>query len=112
MAYFMAQVAYTSEAWARMVKDPVSPMDMPDGTVIPIIRRVLGNVETVVGRWVSFGEYDAVTIFQAPDNVGAGAISMALSASGNFKVVRTTVLMTVEEGRSALKRASQAGPGD
>jgi uncharacterized protein with GYD domain len=58
---------------------------------------------------MSFGEYDAHVILQAPDNVTAAALSLAAAAGGSVKAVRTTPLMTMEEGMEAMRKAAAAG---
>jgi uncharacterized protein with GYD domain len=58
---------------------------------------------------MSFGEYDAHVILQAPDNVTAAALSLAAAAGGSVKAVKTTPLMTMEEGMQAMRKAASAG---
>ena len=45
---------------------------------------------------------------ELPDNVGASALSMAISAGGAVKSVKTTPLLTFEEGIAALQKAKDA----
>jgi uncharacterized protein with GYD domain len=62
---------------------------------------------TVHSTWLAFGEYDVISILELPDNVRA-AISMAISAGGAVKAIKTTPLMTWEEGVEAMREAAQA----
>jgi uncharacterized protein with GYD domain len=101
MAHYLLQVAYTAEAWAALVKSPQNRLE----AVRPVMQRLGGTLENA---WLSFGEYDVVTVFQAPDNVSAAAFSMAISAAGAVKAVKTTPLMTFEEGMGAMRKAAQA----
>jgi hypothetical protein len=39
-----------------------------------------------------------------PDNVSAAAMSMVVSAGGSVKAVKTTPLMTVDEGIAAMRK--------
>ena len=64
MAYYLIQAAYTPEAWAKMVK---SPQDRK-AAIAPMIEKLGGRLESF---WMSFGDYDAHVILQAPDNVTA-----------------------------------------
>jgi len=64
---------------------------------------------TLHDSWVAFGEYDAVVVIEAPGNVQAAAISMALTAGGAMSKVKTTPLMTWEEGVEAMQQAGEAG---
>lgn len=102
MPYYLLQAAYTTGAWAGMVKNPQNRLD----AVRPVVERLGGRVE---GGWLAFGEYDVILICQMPDNVSAAAFSMAASAGGAVKAVKTTPLMTVEEGMEAMRKAAGAG---
>lgn len=102
MAYYLFQVAYTPEAWAAMVKNPQDRA----AAVEPAIRKLGGTIERF---WLSFGEYDIIGLVEMPDTVAAAAFSVALSAGGACKNVKTTPLLTVEEGVQAMRRASTCG---
>jgi hypothetical protein len=45
---------------------------------------------------------------EAPDNVSAAGLSMAVSAGGALKAIKTTPLMTIEEGIQAMKKGAAA----
>jgi len=45
-----------------------------------------------------------------PDNVSAAAFSMAVSAGGALKALKTTQLITPEEAMLAMKKAAKSGP--
>ncbi len=102
MPHYMLQVAYTPEAWATQVKNPQNRME----AVRPAIERLGGRVETA---YYTFGDYDIVIITEFPDNVQAAAFSLAASAGGAVKALRTTPLLTIEEGLAAVKAAGGAG---
>ena len=59
--------------------------------------------------WMSFGDYDIIGIVEMPDNVSAAAFSMAISAGGACKAVKTTPLISTEEGIEAMKKAASCG---
>jgi uncharacterized protein with GYD domain len=100
MAHYLLQVAYTSEGWAALVKQPQDRLE----AVRPVVARLGGSLDHA---WLSFGEYDIVALFQMPDNVSAAAFSMALSAAGAVKAVKTTPLMTFAEGIEAMGKAAR-----
>ena len=102
MAYYLIQAAYTPEAWAKMVK---SPQDRK-AAIAPMIEKLGGRLESF---WISFGDYDAAVILQAPDNVTAAALSLAASAGGSVKAIKTTPLMTMEEGMEIAKNQVEVG---
>ena len=41
---------------------------------------------------------------EAPDNVSAAAVALAVGASGAFKSFKTTPLMSVDEGLRAMRK--------
>jgi len=102
MAHYLLQVAYTAEAWANMIKNPQDRISVVAKTV-----QNLGG--SVVGGWLSFGEYDTVAILQMPDNATAAAFAVAVAAGGACKAVKTTPLLSTEEGMEAAKKAATAG---
>lgn len=102
MAYFLLQGAYTAEAWAALVKNPVDRFE----AVRPAVEELGGSVE---GAFFAFGDYDVVLIMRMPDNVSAAAFSLAVAAGGAFKAHKTTLLMSTEEGLEALRRAGGSG---
>jgi len=102
MAHYLLQVAYTSEAWASMVKKPQDRI----GIVSKVVQNLGGSV---VGGWLSFGDYDTVTILDMPDSVSAAAFSIAAAAGGACKSVKTTPLLSAEEGMEAAKKAAKSG---
>jgi uncharacterized protein with GYD domain len=102
MAHYLLQVAYTSEAWANMLKNPQDR--------IAVVAKAVQNLGgSLVGGWLSFGEYDTVAVLQMPDDVAAAAFSIAIAAGGACKSVKTTPLFSAEEGIEAVKKAAKSG---
>lgn len=102
MAHYLLQISYTPEAWAALVRNPQDRAEAVRGP----IEKLGGKVERI---WLAFGEDDIVGIFDMPDNVAAAAMSMAFSAGGACKSVKTTPLMSMHEGLEAMKKAAQSG---
>lgn len=100
MARYLVQVAYTPEAWAAQLKNPRNRME----AIRPLFDRIGGRIECF---YYAFGEHDVVLVYDAPDNVSAAAISLAVTASGAIKAIQTTPLMTVEEGMEAMRKAAE-----
>jgi uncharacterized protein with GYD domain len=75
--------------------------------------RGLGDPEKLGGRiersWLSFGDYDIAVVVDMPDSVSAAAFAMAVSAGGSCKAVKTTPLLSVQEGLEAMKKAGESG---
>lgn len=102
MAHYLLQVSYAPEAWAALVRNP---QDRAEAVRAPI-EKLGGKVERI---WLAFGEDDVVGIIDMPDNVAAAAISIAFSAGGACKSVKTTPLMSMHEGIEAMRKAAQCG---
>jgi uncharacterized protein with GYD domain len=102
MAHYLFQAAYTSEAWAAQVQNPQNRIEV----IRPVIERLGGRIECA---YLAFGDYDVIGIMEMPDNVSAAAFSLAGSAGGGLKAVKTTPLLTIDEGIEALKKAAGAG---
>ena len=102
MPQYLVQVSYTAETVATLVANPQDRI----AVVAKAVKKLGGKV---IDGWLSFGEYDAVVITQLPDNVAAAAFSMAIGAGGACKSIRTTPLLSVAEGMSAMKAASTTG---
>ena len=102
MAKFLIQVAYTPQAWASLIKNP------HDRTQVlkPVLEKLGGSIGSV---YFAFGDYDIVGILDLPQNADAAAFAIAASAGGAIRSIKTTPLMTVEEGISAMKKAAQSG---
>ena len=76
-----------------------------------MIERTGGRLEAF---YYAFGDYDLVAIAEMPDNVSMAALSMAVSTSGALKSFKTTILIPIEEGVEALRKAGtidQQPPG-
>src|SRR5690348_6999360 len=102
MPNYLIQVAYNSEAWQALIKNPQDRIE----AVRPAVENLGGKIKE---GWFAFGEYDAVLIAELPDNVAASAIAIAFAAGGACKSVKTTPLMSSAEAVEALKKASRAG---
>ncbi len=102
MARYMYQVAYDEDGWSDLVNKPEDRIE----AIRPVVRKLGGKIETA---YFCFGEYDLVLIANFPDNTSAAALSMAASAGGSVKAVKTTPLMTIREGMSAMRKAKRSG---
>jgi uncharacterized protein with GYD domain len=102
MPSYLIQVSYTAEAVASLIKNPQNRTE-----VVRKAAKKLGG--RVTGFWLAFGDYDVVTIMEMPDSVSAAAMALAVAAGGACKSVKTTPLLTVEEGVAALKKAASSG---
>ena len=102
MGHYLIEVAYTGEAWAAQVSNPQNRIE----AIRPVIERLGGRIESA---YYAFGEYDVVGIMEMPDPVSAAAFSLAASAGGAVKAIKTTPLLTIEDGIAAMQKAAGAG---
>ena len=98
MPLYMIQARFTSEAWEALYKSGVDR------------RQVMSKMlEDAGGRLIdyyfSFGDSDVIVITEAPDNATAAAAVIAVARSGAVTEVKTTVLMSYDEGIEALRRS-------
>lgn len=102
MPQYLLQVAYTPEAWASLLKSPHNRLE----AVRPAVEKLGGKLDT---GWFCFGDYDLVAVLNMPDNVSAAAFSLAASAGGAVRAIKTTPLLSTDEGVAAMKKAATAG---
>ena len=99
---YLLQLAYTPDSWAAMVNQPQNRLE----AVRPVVEKLGGKFEHA---WLAFGEYDIVGIVEMPENTDAAAFAMAVAASGAAKTIKTTPLLSIEEGIEAMRKAQGAG---
>jgi uncharacterized protein with GYD domain len=96
----MYQAAYTPESLAAQMKDPQERINAV-GTAL---------AKAVGGRMItggfSFGEYDVLVIYEAPDDASAAAIAVAVAAGGAIKASKTTRILSGDEWVDTLRKAN------
>ena len=98
MPLYLTQFAYTAEAIAAMA---IHPQDR-SAPVRELAEKLGGRM---LGFYFCFGEYDGVTLYEAPDDMTSTAIVMAAMSAGHLKAIKTTKLFTVEETMEAMRKA-------
>jgi uncharacterized protein with GYD domain len=77
---------------------------------VEAVRKAVEKLGGKVGSfWMTFGDYDLVGILEMPDNASAAAFAMAVAAGGACKNVKTTPLLSIQEGLEAMKKAGNSG---
>jgi uncharacterized protein with GYD domain len=102
MALYLLEVSYTSAALAALVKNPEDR-----GKVVSKAAKKLGG--KLNGAWFTFGDSDVIAILEMPDNASMAALSLAVGAGGACSKVKTTALLSVSEGVTAMEKASTTG---
>jgi uncharacterized protein with GYD domain len=98
MPLYLSKFSMTPEAWAKLIREPEDRRE----TVGRLLEETGGKLH---GYWYAFGEDDGYVLAEAPDNTAMASALMNVAASGAFRAVSTTILLTVEEALSALNGA-------
>lgn len=99
MPYYMVQASYTAEAWAAQIANPQDRMAV-------LGKMIESNGGKLHAGYYSFGEYDVVLILESPDNETVASTMIAAAAGGAVSSLKTTVLLTNDEGQGAIKGAA------
>ena len=98
MAKYLMESSFSAEGLRGLQKEGGSfRREVAERT----LSSVGGHLESF---YFAFGDHDVVIIFEAPDNVTASALSIAVSASGLIRT-KVTPLVTVEEVDQAVKKS-------
>jgi uncharacterized protein with GYD domain len=98
MPLYLYQAAYTAESLAAQIENPQDRIE----AVRPAFEAAGAKI---VAAGMSFGEYDATVIFDAPDDVSAAALAAAVGAGKAVKAAKTTKLLSGPEWVEALRKA-------
>jgi uncharacterized protein with GYD domain len=101
MALYAQQIAYTPLAWTALLKAPENRL----AAVQHVVERLGGRL---VHGWFTLGDYNALVICELPDTVSAAALDMAVMAGGALQAVKTTPLLTFDDGVAAMHQARAA----
>ena len=97
MALYMYQASYTAKSMAAQLKDPQDPVDA--------IRSAMEDVgATIVVAGFPFGEYDMLVVYEAPDDMTAASVAMAVAAAGEVKSAKTTRVLSGQEWVESLRK--------
>jgi len=102
MAKYLFQAGYTSGSWKAQVAKPASPIDR----VTPLVKACGGQLDCI---YYAFGDDDIVGVMDMPTPEAAAAFALAVTAGGAMRSFKTTPLLTIEEGTTAMKRAAEVG---
>ena len=97
MALYMYQASYTAKSMAAQIKEPQDPVEAFRPTL-----EELGATMLVAG--FPFGEYDVLVVYEAPDDMTAASVAMAVAAAGEVKSGKTTRLLSGEEWLESLRK--------
>ena len=103
MPIYITQGRYTREAINGMI---VKPEDRA-GAVARLLSKVGGRL---LGYYLTFGEYDFLTIAEVPNDVQMAAVLLAAGSGRGVTGLRTTVALTSVEAKGAFAAASDLAP--
>jgi uncharacterized protein with GYD domain len=103
MPHYLFQWTYSNASIKAMVADPHDR----EAEVRKAVEAFGGKLHQF---FYAFGEFDGIAIVEFPDNGSCSACSLTLG-SGGAAQLWTTVLMTMEEGWQAMRKANQATTG-
>jgi uncharacterized protein with GYD domain len=97
MPLYMYQASYTAKSMADQLKQPQDPVEL--------IRAPLEELgATIVVAGFPFGEYDVVIVYDAPDDMTAASVAMAVAAAGEVRSGKTTRLLSGQEWLESLRK--------
>jgi uncharacterized protein with GYD domain len=97
MPLYMYQASYTAKSMADQLQEPQDPVEA--------IRTALEEVgATIVVAGFPFGEYDVVVVYEAPDDMTAASVAMAVAAAGEVRSGKTTRLLSGQEWLESLRK--------
>jgi uncharacterized protein with GYD domain len=102
MPLYIAQFAYTPQAWAALIRAPQDRAGASD----MLLRHVGGHL---IGLYYTPGaEYDGFALFEAPDDTAAAAVEIADVAVGHLRANRLLRVLSPsgDEGSAPAGRHS------
>jgi uncharacterized protein with GYD domain len=98
MALYMYQIAYSAESLAAQIKEPQDRLAVNT----PVLEAM--GAKLLIGGY-PLGEYDALIVYEAPDDTTAASIALAVGAGGAVRQAKTTRLLTGQEWIESLRKA-------
>jgi len=97
MALYMYQASYTAKSMSAQLDEPRDPVE-----AITSALEDVGAEVRVAG--FPFGEYDVLVVYDAPDDMTAASVAMAIAAAGEVKSGKTTRLLSGQEWLESLRK--------
>jgi uncharacterized protein with GYD domain len=97
MTVYMYQASYTAKSMAAQLTEPHDPLEAIRPTLEELGAKIL-----VAG--FPFGEYDVLVVYEAPDDMTAASVAMAIAAAGEVKSGKTTRLLSGQEWLESLRK--------
>jgi len=101
MPLYMYQASYTADAVAAQIRKPQDRI----AAVEPSFKDMGASI--LVGGY-PIGEYDVLVVFEAPDDITAAALVLAIAAGGATRSAKTTRLLSRTEWIESLRKAQES----
>ena len=101
MPMYLGRFSYTPDAIRSLIANPEDRSEAARQAV----ESVGGKMH---GFWYAFGDHDGYFVMEAPDNTTAAALSATVGSGGALSKLETTVLLSMEEGIEAFRKAQSA----
>jgi uncharacterized protein with GYD domain len=100
MAEYLLRFSYTPETWRSWAESPEDRTTF----IAEAVKKLGGELK---GFWLSFGAQDGFLLLSADEPITPAALSVLDVGGGFCRSMETTVLLSVEEMRAALRRANE-----
>ncbi len=107
MPKYLIQASYTVEGTKGLLK--ARNGGTKRRTAVSVLMKQLGG--RVEAFYYAFGDTDVYVIVEAPDNVTAAAVSLAITASGAVSLKTTPLLSPDEIDQATKKSVTYRPPG-
>jgi uncharacterized protein with GYD domain len=97
MALYMYQASYSAKSMAAQIQEPQDPVEAISAALEDV------GAKIVVAAF-PFGEYDLLIVYEAPDDMTAASVAMAVAAAGEVKSGKTTRLLSGHEWLESLRK--------
>jgi uncharacterized protein with GYD domain len=97
MPLFMYQASYTAKSMAAQLEEPQDPVE----TIRPMLEEVGA---TMLVAAFPFGDYDVLIVYEAPDEMTAASVAMAIAATEEVRSGKTTRLLSGQEWLESLRK--------
>lgn len=101
MTKYLLQFSYSSDAWAKMIRNPTDRT----AAVRAALEPAGGTLESL---YFMFGAADGIVIYDVPDAEAAAAVSIAVGSTGAFRSLETHELIEPERLVPVLGKAGEA----
>jgi len=105
MPKYLVQGSYSADGAKGLLKDGGSKRR---SAVEAMAKSFGGRVESF---YYAFGDTDVYAVFEAPDNMSAAAVSLAVNASGAVSLKLTPLLTPEEIDEATKKTITYQAPG-